>query len=147
MGQVTMSNWAKGNEFARRVGNYLRRNGHVVEREYAVDVGLATRPRKSHCFDFGNESLLVECKYYDWTAGGNNPSAKISTLNESMLYFLAAPWSFRKMLFVAETARKGVHRPETLAEYYVRLRAHLIPRDVEVWQLSSKRLGATRVDR
>ena len=142
-----MSNQAKGEEFARRVGRYLKREGYVVEREYAVNVGLVFRRRKSHRFDFGNESLLVECKYYDWTAGGNNPSAKLATLSESMLYFLAAPRSFRKMMFVAATARKGVRRPETLAEYYVRLRAHLIPRDVEVWELAAKRLTARRLDR
>ena len=141
-----MSNQAKGEAFTRRVGNYLRRQGNDVETEYVVNVGLPTRPRKSHRFDFGNGTLLVECKYYDWTISGNNPSAKISTLNESMLYFLAAPRSFRKMMFIAETAKKGVRHPETLAEYYVRLRGHLIPRDVEVWELSSRRLIAKRLD-
>ena len=96
----------RGENFASHVGRYLESRGFVVEREYAIDVGLGTR-RRSHRFDFGSKSLLVECKYYGWTDGGNNPSAKISTLNESMLYFLGAPSTYRKMIFLAETSKKA----------------------------------------
>ena len=141
-----MSNRARGAEFARRVGEYLARAGHVVEPEYALAVGLSSHRKKSHRFDYGSEALLVECKHYDWTEGGNNPSAKISTLNEAMMYFYAAPKSYRKMVFVSATARKGVRRSETLAEYYVRLHGHFIPDDVEVWELDGDSLSARRIE-
>ncbi|MEY8198885.1 MAG: hypothetical protein RPS47_06560 [Colwellia sp.] len=90
-----------------------------------------------HCFDHGNENILVECKSYNWTSGGNNPSAKISTLNEAMVYFHATPNGYTKKLFIAKTAKKGVRRSETLAEYYVRLNGHFIPDNVEIWEFDS----------
>ena len=79
-----MSHREKGDEFAKRVGEHLCREGKLVKPEYSVEIGFRTDSRKRHSFDFGNETTLVECKNYDWTKGGNNPSAKISTLNESM---------------------------------------------------------------
>lgn len=93
-----MSHREKGDEFAKRVGEHLCREGKLVKPEYSVEIGFRTDSRKRHSFDFGNETTLVECKNYDWTKGANIPSAKISTLNESMLHFLAAPPSFSNKL-------------------------------------------------
>ena len=88
--------------------------------------------------------MLVECKSY--SPSPYAPSGKIATLNESMLYFLAARGKFRKMLFIAQAARIEIPESETFAEHYVRLYGPLIPRDVEVWELSGKRLTAKRLD-
>lgn len=141
-----MSHRKKGSAFAERVGEYLRGEGYVVEPEYSIEIGLPNRPSRAHKFDFGNGTTLVECKHYNWTEGANIPSAKISTLNESMLHFLAAPPSFsNKMLFLPETERKGKQRSETLAEHYVRQQGHLIPDGVEVCELSRSG-GVRRVD-
>lgn len=140
-----MSNREKGDSFAGRVGQYLEREGYRVTREYSVEVGLRRLRRKVHRFDYGSESLLVECKFYDWTAGGNSPSAKISTLNEAMLYFHAAPDSFRKVLFISKTGKKGIRNPETFAEHYLRRYGHLIPDDVEVWEFDSESLVARQL--
>ena len=74
-----MSNAEGGNAFARRVGEFVKSEGHQVSPEYAVNVGFGAVRKKRHRFDFGSPELLVECKFYDWTDGGNNPSAKIST--------------------------------------------------------------------
>ena len=142
---MDMSNRKKGDAFAGRVGQYLERAGYRVEPEYSVEVGLGTLRRKGHRFDYGSESLLVECKFYDWTAGGNNPSAKISTLNESMIYFHAAPSSFSKMVFISKTEKKGIRNPETFAEHYVRLYGHLVPDDVEVWEFDGESLVARQL--
>ena len=139
-----MSNSERGNEFKERVGRYLRREGYAVEPEYAVKVGFPTRGRKKHRFDFGSDSLLVECKSY--SPSSYTPSGKIATLNESMLYFHAARGRFRKMMFIAQAPRMAIRDSETFAEHYVRLYGHLIPRDVEIWELSGKRLAAVRVD-
>ena len=131
---MVMSNREKGDSFSKKVGEYLRKQGFDLQPEYLVEVGLNSRIKKPHAFDHGNNSLLVECKYYSWTKGGNNPSAKIATLNETMVYFHATPNSFLKKLFISKTDKKGVRRPETLAEYYVRLHRHFIPDNVEIWE-------------
>ncbi len=140
-----MSNRERDDLFARRVGEYLSKQGHVVRAEYSVDVGLNSRHKRAHRFDHGNESLLVECKFYDWTEGGNNPAAKISTLNEAMMYFHCAPATYRTMTFISKTQKKGVRRPKTFAEYYVRLNRHFIPDDVEIWEFDEGLLTARQV--
>ena len=59
--------------------------------------------------------------------------------------FLAAPNSYRKMLFLLRTKKLGIRNPETLAERYVRSYGHLIPGDVEVFELDEEGLAATRL--
>ncbi|WP_020158534.1 restriction endonuclease [Methylobacter marinus] len=139
-----MSNKHRGDAFARLVGEYLSRNGYHVEPEYPTSVGLGAR-KKKHRFDFGNEKILIECKAYDWTAGSNNPSAKIATLNEAMMYFHSAPPDYKKMVFVSATGKKGVRTSETFAEYYARLHGHFIPDDVELWEFNTETLNARRI--
>ena len=78
----------------------------------------------------GDPPVLVECKSHTWTGGGNVPGAKLTSWNEAMLYFLVAPDCYRKVLFVLRDFSE--RRNETLAEYYVRTYAHVIPDDVEV---------------
>jgi hypothetical protein len=40
------------------------------------------------------------------------------------------------MLFDSATEKKGARNPETFAEYYIRLHAHFIPDDDDVWELN-----------
>ena len=130
-----MSNVTRGQDFAAAVGRYLTELGLELEPEYPARVGIGSKSIKDHRFDFGNADVLVECKCYGWTQGGNNPSAKISTLNEAMMYFHSTPAHYRKMLFLPKTVKNGARIPETFAEYYVRLHGHFIPASVEVWEL------------
>lgn len=139
------SNKQKGEGFTGRVHDYLKSDGQSVSREYAVEVGLNSLHKKNHRFDLGNESLLVECKAYDWTESGRIPSAKLATANEAMVYFFTASEAFRKMMFFAETERKGKRNLETLGEYYVRQYLHMIPEDVEVWELDSAGVTARQI--
>lgn len=81
-----MSNKEKNDAFTQKVAEYLKNQGVTLTSEYRVDVGLSSKNKKQHAFDLGNSEVLIECKYYDWTEGDNNPNAKISTLNEAMLY-------------------------------------------------------------
>jgi hypothetical protein len=134
---VLLSNVSRGKEFASAVARYLAGLGLAVQPEFSVRVGIGSKSTKEHRFDLGNAEVLVECKCYGWTEGGNNPSAKISTLNEAMLYFHSAPEHYRKMLFVPKTEKKGTRNPATFAEYYVRLHGHFIPASVEVWDLDA----------
>ena len=140
-----ISNVQKGNSFAESVRIHLKSVGHDIEPEYEAKVSVNGTHSKTHKFDLGNKSLLVECKAYDWTAGGNIPSAKLTTVNEAMLYFLGTPDSYRKMLFMSATGKRPVSNPETLAEYYVRTHMHLIPEGVEVYEFDPDRLRAERL--
>ena len=142
---TTRQNAAKGSHFEDSVGKYLEQQGLRVFPDYQIPVSINGRSRKMHKFDWGNETLLVECKAYDWTEGGNNPSAKLATANEALLYFLAAPKSYRKMLFMPATVKRGQRNPQTLVEYYVRTYGHFIPEDVEVYELDQQGLSGRRV--
>ena len=138
-------NPSRGRAFEQRVGEHLKRKGYDVNPGYEVEVSVNGRLKKSHRFDWGSGDLLVECKAYSWTETGNNPSGKLATANEAMLYFVAAPTSFKKMLFMPKTEKVGKRRPATLVEYYVRGYRHLIPDGVEIYELDESDLSATRV--
>jgi len=85
--------------------------------EIAINIGNPPKLRK---FDLVSEdmSIVVECKCYNWTQGNNNPSAKMSTLNEAVLYFKLLDDICEKVIVM----KKSIHpnRDETLAEYYFR---------------------------
>ena len=85
--------------------------------------------------------ILVECKKHTWTKGRNVPSAKMSVWNEAMYYFALAPQEYRKILFVLKDTRKN----ETLAEYYVKRYAHLIPDHTEILEYDSATKSARTV--
>ena len=140
-----MSSHIRGNEFEKRVGQYLFLHGYVVQTKFRVEVGLNSSYKKEHKFDFGNQELIVECKSYDWTESNNVPSAKISILNEAMMYFHAAPKYYRKMLFIGATRQSNARISETVAEYYVRLHRHFIPDDAEIWELNEDTLEARQL--
>jgi hypothetical protein len=140
-----MNNVERGEEFALAVGEFLASQGVAVSPEYSVTVGIGSKATKMHRFDFGSSTILVECKCYGWTEGGNNPSAKVSTLNEAMMFFHSTPPTFRKMLFLPKTSKKGARNPETFAEYYVRLHGHFIPAAVEIWELDPATKTARKV--
>ncbi len=139
------SNVQRGVSFAEGTGAYLRSMGHAVDPEYEVEVSINGAYKKTHKFDWGNESLLVECKAYNWTSGGNIPSAKLTTVNEALLYFLGTPDRFRKMLFISATGKRRTNNPETLAEYYVRTHTHLIPEGVEIHEFDQGTMWARRL--
>ncbi len=131
-------NPAVGRKFEDSVGEYLRKQGHLVDHNHSVEIGLEGSSKKPHKFDWGNDTLLVECKAYTWTKGGNRPSAKLSTLKAAMLYFIAAPKLYVKMLFMQQSEWLSEKDPVTLAEYYVRQNGHLIPKDVEIHELNDR---------
>lgn len=99
--------------------------------------------KKSHKFDLGSEKppILVECKSYTWTSGGNSPSAKIKALNEVMLLFSLAPRRYRKILFVLKHLRKDV----SLAAHYIKTQGHLIGPNIEIWEFDLDEKRGQRV--
>jgi hypothetical protein len=126
-------NPSKGSKFEDIVREFFSHKGLALESNFSVGVGVSSlhKPRK---FDLGcaEPPIIVECKSHAWTEGGNAPSAKLSVWNEAMLYFLAAPTQYRK-IFVALQHSRG---EESLAEHYVKRFRHLVPRGVEIWEVS-----------
>ena len=88
--------------------------------EVPINIG-GIRP---HFFDLATpeRDVVAECKAFTFTAAGNNPSAKISTLREAAAYLSSIPGSIVRLLIVKENAHPK--RGETLGQYFVRLNAH-----------------------
>ena len=127
------SNAQVGKEFELLTQDFFEQQGLSLSRGFKVPVGVNS-VKKIHAFDLGctNKRVLVECKSHKWTSGNNVPSAKLTVWNEAMYYFLASPENYRKIMFVLRDYSEK--RSETLAEYYLRTYAHLVPGDVEFWE-------------
>jgi hypothetical protein len=125
----SISNAHVGADFERVALEFFASQGIVLARNFAVELGLATK--KVHCFDLGasQEKIIVECKSHRWTAGARVPSAKMTVWNEAMYYFHLAPADYRKILFVLHDRRR--REGESLLAYYKRTYSHLIPDGVE----------------
>jgi hypothetical protein len=100
--------------------------------EKTIDIGY---PPKPHKFDVVSEDglIVMECKCYSWTESGNVPSAKMSTLDEAILYMNNIPYTAEKIIVL----KRALHpdRDITLAEYFVEKKGHLM-RDISVWELA-----------
>ncbi len=135
-------NPATGAKFEDAVQLFFRQRNLLLEKDHSVDVGVGNL-KKGRKFDLGSSTppTLVECKCHIWTEGGNAPSAKLSVWNESMLYFLAAPQRYRKILAVLAHTRQG----QSLADHWVSRFQHLVPMGVEIWEVGSDGLSGRLV--
>ena len=126
----SISNTHAGREFEEAAQLFFLQTGISLQRGFGAPVGF--RVKKSHKFDLGCEDppVIVECKSYTWTIGGNSPSAKIRALNEVMLLFSVAPNDYRKILF----ALKHLRRDVSLAKHYINTQGHLIGPNIEIWE-------------
>lgn len=126
-----VSNTHAGRDFQFAAEQFLVGQGLTLEREFPIAVGHAVK--KVHRFDLGSADppVLVECKSYTWTSGGNSPSAKIRGLNEAMLLFSVSPPEYRKLLIMLRHLR----REESLGVNWLRNHGHLVPPGVEIWEL------------
>lgn len=133
------SNTHVGRAFEKRAQRVLAEYGLRLESDHRVPCGLNT-VRKSHAFDLGSEDpkVIVECKSHTWTSGGNVPSAKMKNWAEAMFYFHMAPPDYRKIFFVERSVRPG--SSESLLTYFLQKQAHMIPQDVEFWELDGDEL-------
>ena len=137
------SNTHVGKEFERTAKDFFTLKGLHLQKDISIDIGI--NGKKSHNFDLGNlnEKILVECKSHTWTEGGNVPSAKMTTWDQAMYFFYVAPTGYRKIFFVLKDY--SLKRQETLAEYYVRTKSHLIPKDVEIWEFDENKSRAEKI--
>jgi len=80
MGGIVKSNSERGAEFQSRARNTLTQwLGVHFNTEISLPIGS---PPKDHRFDLVSEDrrYVGEAKAFSWTASGNTPSAKITTL-------------------------------------------------------------------
>jgi hypothetical protein len=126
-----ISNTHVGRDFEEAARLFFAQTGVILRPKFTVPVGY--KQKKPHEFDLGSDdpAILVECKSYTWTSGGNSPSAKIRGMNEVMLLFSVCPEHFRKILFVLKHLRGEV----SLASHYVKTQGHLIGPSIEIWEL------------
>lgn len=130
-----VSNTHVGKHFESVALKVFAAKGIDLHGDLKLPVGVGDN-KKLHAFDLGcdKQKIIVECKCHRWTAPNDNvPSAKLTVWNEAMYYFLVAPKGYRKILLVLRDMSEK--RRETLAEYYVRTYGHLIPEDVEIWEV------------
>ena len=130
----SISNSHVGRAFEARARKVLGEHGLRLELGHKVPCGVGA-VRKDHAFDLGsaNPRVIVECKSHTWTASGKVPSAKMKNWAEAMFYFHMAPPDYRKIFCVERSLRAG--RTESLLSYFLRTQAHMIPPDVEFWEL------------
>ncbi|HPQ44330.1 MAG TPA: hypothetical protein PKZ42_08880 [Syntrophales bacterium] len=126
------SNTHVGKEFEETAMKFFKGKGLFLQNNISVNIGV--NEKRPHSFDLGSldERILVECKSHTWTEGGNVPSAKMTTWDQAMYFFHIAPKGHRKIFFVLKDY--STKKRETLAEYYIRTKSHLIPLDVEIWE-------------
>jgi hypothetical protein len=136
-----VSNTHVGRDFEEAARLYFAETGIHLTPNFVAPVGHIVK--KPHKFDLGSENppILVECKSFTWTSGGNSPSAKIKNMNEVMLLFNVCPQHYRKILFVLKHMRKEV----SLATHYVKNQGHLIGPNIEVWEFDLESKQAERV--
>lgn len=129
-----ISNAHVGRDFETRAQAVLAAHGIVLERDHKVPCGLGNN-KKMHTFDLGSDQppVIVECKSQTWTAGDKVPSAKMKNWAEAMFYFHMAPPHYRKIFFVEQSLR--IRTGESLLKYFRRTQSHMIPHDVEFWEL------------
>ena len=126
-----MTNTFKGSKFEEvtklLLEKYLQEK---LEKQKKIEIGF--EEKREHKFDLGNSSYLIECKAFEWTAKNNNPSGKFSTLRETLYYFLLAPKEYRKILVLKKSRVKN---GKTVLDYFIKLNNHLIPQDVEIFEI------------
>ena len=137
----SISNTHVGRDFEEAARLFFVTTGINLQAAFTAPVGF--KMKKPHKFDLGSENppILVECKSYTWTSGGNSPSAKIRGMNEVMLLFSVAPPHFRKILFVLKHLRGAM----SLAKHYIKTQGHLIGPNVEIWEFDLETRSAEQL--
>ena len=140
----SVSNTQVGIDFEDLAFSHFSKEIPDLQKEFRIDIGF--KEKKSHKFDLGSSlySVIIECKSHTWTASGNMPSAKLTTWDQTMLYFSLAPENYRKIMFVKKDIRPK--SGESLCNYYMRTHANMIPGGIEFWEADEDADKIRRVD-
>lgn len=98
--------------------------------EKPIAIGTPPKDHKFDCVSVDN-SIVVECKCYTWTTTGNVPSAKLMGLDEAVFYMSYLPTNTIKIICIKKSTYPN--KTETLAQYYCRVKGHLL-RDVKIFE-------------
>ena len=115
------SNTERGRAFQNVCRHALEQ---VVGREFDLEVPFDLGGIRPHSFDLASRErdIIAECKAFSFTATGNNPSAKITTLREAAMYLRSIKGDVTRVLMLKHDPHPK--RGETLGHYFVRLNAH-----------------------
>jgi hypothetical protein len=117
-----LSNTERGKAFQLLCRDALKR---ALSRDFDLEVPIDVAG-KLHKFDLASpeRNTVVECKAIKFTKGENNPSAKITTLREAVMYLRAAQGNPARLLIIKHDPHPK--RKETLGQYFVRLNRHML---------------------
>jgi hypothetical protein len=117
------SNTERGKAFQLLCRKALK---HAFGRDFDLEVPIQIGSAKPHNFDLATteRDIVAECKAFAFTATGNNPSAKITTLREATVYLRSIPGDVRRVLIVKHAPHPK--RGETLGQYFVRLNPNFL---------------------
>lgn len=108
----------KGIEFEKQVKIYLEDKFSTEFKSAKFKIG---NPAKEHKFDLVSEvqKIIIECKCYKWRKKNKVPCAKISTLNEAVLFMQNINPPYDKYLKVIILKKEyNSDKKKTLAQYY-----------------------------
>lgn len=130
------SNTQVGRDFENLAFSFFSKSISDLRKNFPLSIGIYVQ--KNHNFDLGSstQKVIIECKAHTWTSGGNIPSAKLTTWDQAMLYFFLAPRSFRKLFVVQKDLNPKTG--ESLCRYYLRTHPHVIPDEVEFWEVDEE---------
>jgi len=120
-----LSNTERGKAFQIHCGAALKR---ALSRDFDLEVPIEIFGGKLHSFDLATKErdIVAECKSYTFTATGNIPSAKITTLREAAMYLQSIQGNVTRLLIVKYAPHPK--RGETLGRYFVRLNTNHLER-------------------
>lgn len=118
-----LSNTERGKAFQLFCRDALKR---ALGRDFDLEVPIQIGSGKPHSFDLATRErdIVAECKAFAFTAAGNNPSAKITTLREATVYLRSIPGNVERVLIVKHAPHPK--RGETLGRYFVRLNPNFL---------------------
>ena len=116
-----LSNTERGRAFQIVCRDALKQ---ALHRDFDLEVPIEIGGGKRHSFDIASNErdIVAECKAFRFTATGNNPSAKITTLREAAMYLRSIRGNVTRVLIVKYAPHPI--RGETLGRYFVRLNLH-----------------------
>jgi hypothetical protein len=140
------SNAQAGREFELKVKKFFEVEGIPLTSNKKMRIGVDGREPHEHSFDLVNEEqkIIVECKSHTWTESDKMPSAKLTIWDQAMYIFHVTPKGYRKIFVVQKDYSKK--QKETLAQYYIRIKSHLIPTDVEIWEFDKTSEKGYRIE-
>ncbi len=118
-----LSNTERGKAFQLLCRDALKL---ALVRDFDLEVPIRIGSGRPHLFDLATKerNIVAECKAFTFTAAGNNPAAKITTLREATVYLRSTPGNVQRVLIVKHAPHPK--HGETLGQYFVRLNPNFL---------------------